>query len=360
MKLHRFAVASVLAVCGTLGFTAVAQATVTSSEITSPASGYLESVDTATSSTPLTVTGTSNGTTGDEVDIDCWYGTNENYTFATDVVVQADGSFTATEPLSNIADNDCRLRAEPSGDPTESTAFTGPVLGVSEFLTGTGDLAIAGGPNNGKADDYYAAGTTSAAYAGWDSAGDCGPYAIPMDANFDDPSYAINCVGSLYEENDFNRSEILVDGQNAYDVSSASDLFDRTGSCTVTSPPFPAGCDGSQDNSGFPTLTVSQSWNPSNGLMSTQTTEGIVECTGSDGYEPTDQAACPAFQPSGVQLSRSTTMIEGGSSQVMTDTWSSTDGHAHTLDLLYDDYAGGGGNPPGFEFPGQTSFSQYD
>jgi hypothetical protein len=45
----------------------------------------------------------------------------------------------------------------------------------------------------------------------------------------------------------------------------------------------------------------------------------------------------------------------------MTDTWSSTDGQAHALDLLYDDVIGVGaadGNR-GYEFPGQTAFSQY-
>ena len=48
----------------------------------------------------------------------------------------------------------------------------------------------------------------------------------------------------------------------------------------------------------------------------------------------------------------------------MTDTWSSTDGQAHSLDLLYDDYVGlhssnQQGVQPGYEFPGQSAFSAY-
>ena len=47
----------------------------------------------------------------------------------------------------------------------------------------------------------------------------------------------------------------------------------------------------------------------------------------------------------------------------LTDTWSSTDGNPHSLDLLYDDYVGMFGNGDGlrgFEFPGQSNFAQYN
>jgi hypothetical protein len=46
----------------------------------------------------------------------------------------------------------------------------------------------------------------------------------------------------------------------------------------------------------------------------------------------------------------------------MTDTWSSTDGASHAVDLLYDDCIGMGTNcdgPRGFEFPGQSAFSAH-
>jgi hypothetical protein len=43
----------------------------------------------------------------------------------------------------------------------------------------------------------------------------------------------------------------------------------------------------------------------------------------------------------------------------LTDTWSSTDGNSHSLDLLYDDYSGTPANAQGWQFPGQSGFTQY-
>jgi hypothetical protein len=353
--LVRFRTASLLAAVALLANAGVAEATITSSNITAPRSGYLQSNDYPPSPTQITVTGTSDGTTGDFVDIDCWYGTtNQHRTLVSNVPVAANGSFTVTAPLSGIASAACRLRAEPHVASTESSAFTGPALAVSEFST---NYSISGGPNHGKLDDYYASGQTFGSYVGWDSAGDCGPYQAPYDSHFAAAAFAINCNGALYRDDGFSRSEIQVDGHNAYAVAEAYYLFSRSGTCTATVPPF-TNCDGSRDNAGYPALAVSQSWNPANGFESTHSAEGIVKCTGADGYKPANQAACPAFAASGVQLSRSTAMSQGGRSTTMTDTWSSTDGHAHTVDLLYDDYNAGISNS-GYQFPGQTSFSTH-
>ncbi len=43
----------------------------------------------------------------------------------------------------------------------------------------------------------------------------------------------------------------------------------------------------------------------------------------------------------------------------MTDTWSSTDGHGHVVDALYDDAIGNSGNNEGLEFPAETGFSRH-
>jgi hypothetical protein len=208
---------------------------------------------------------------------------------------------------------------------SESAMFAGPRIAVSEYET-TAAISdvIQGGPNAGDLIDYYANGTTFGSSAGWDSAGSCGPYLRSLDASYALSSYGLDCVGSLFDSDGISRSEIQVDGKNAYDPRSAAFLFD--GAC----------CTRSQDNSGFPSLTVSQNWNSSNGFESTTETDGIVECTGADGYLPPDQGACPSFQDAGVKLERAISMI-GPSQVMMTDTWSSTDGHAHTVDAEYDD-----------------------
>ncbi len=337
---------------------AAAQATVTTSNITSPANGaYLQANDDV--ATTLTVTGTSNGTTGDQVDIDCFYNDGNANQLATGVNVDAGGSFTVTAPLSAIAGNDCRLRAEPAGSSDESPVFAGPRIAVSEFSTTGSKNRIFNGPNNGTLYDYFANGTTFGSYAGWNSAGDCGPYGNTIDPTYTQAPAALSCDGWFYYDDGFSRSELQVDGKNAYPAWDAYDLFYRTGPCTTSTPPFDPGCDGSVDNAGFPSLSVSQSWNPANGFESTQETDAIADCTGADGYRPADQTACPSFTPSGLALQRSSSMI--GTNQIlMTDTWTSTDGNAHNLDALYeDDSNSNGGSGRGYQFPGETGFSRH-
>ncbi len=364
----RIRLATVLAVAFLLP-TGVAQANVTSSNITSPANGtYIESLDNPPTPTTLTVTGTSNGTTGDHVDIDCFWGTGGgNFAqLVTNVPVGSDGSFSATGTLTSpifftpsLAGEACRLRAEPAGTTNEAAAFTGPKIAVSEFNSLLPDRlifsfyenrdTIVGGPNNGAPYDYYANGTTFSSYAGWYSAGSCGPFANTLDPTFSGASEALSCVGSLFNSDSFSRSEIVVDTKNAYDPSGAYLLVRRSN--TQVCPP---NCDGTQDDPGFPPLTVSQSWNPANGLESTVETDGIVECTGSDGFQPPNQTACPSFQPSGVELQRSVSMTTPDTI-TLTDSWSSTDGKPHTVDAEYDDEVTG--NAAGVRFPGETGFS---
>jgi hypothetical protein len=305
----------------------------------------------------LTVTGTSNGTTGDMVDIDCWYDDGNSRTFATGVTVQADGSFSVTAPLARLGGYPCRLRAEDTSvSSSELPQFTGPRIAVSEFSSqvpdflGSGDL-ITGGPNAGLPHDYYANGSTFLSYVAWNSAGNCGVEGQTIDSTLAESNFALSCMGSLNRDDGVSRSEIQVDGSNAYNPNSAYDLFGRTGPCPTT-------CNGSRDNSGFPSLTVSQNWNSSNGFESTQETDGIVKCAGADGELPPNEAACPSFAPTGVQLQRSISMI-GPYQILMTDTWSSTDGHAHTVDTEYDDTSESPGSGAGFEFPGESSFSRH-
>jgi hypothetical protein len=300
----------------------------------------------------LTVTGTSNGTTGDMVDIDCWYDDGNFQQLATSVPVQSDGTFTVTAPLRSLGGYACRMRAQPAGSGSEDAHFSGPRIAVSQFGTTAYGNTITGGPNAGDLYDYYANGTTFSSYIGWDSAGSCGPYGITADPSYAYSIYAIDCTGSLYQRDGISRSEIQVDGRNAYDPRGAEVLFNRSGSC-------PPSCNGSEDNPGFAALSVTQTgWNSANGFESTSETDGIVECTGADGYLPPNQAACPSFQDSGVKLQRAISMI-GPFQILMTDTWSSTDGHAHTVDTEYDDSSQSHGGGAEFQFPGEAGFSRH-
>jgi hypothetical protein len=346
---------------------AAARAAVTSTNITSwtssqsgtPAnSPYLISFD--NQATTLAVGGTSNGTLGDRVDIACYFGANPQFkVLAANLPVGSDGTFatSASAPqLRPIAGHACRLRAVPSGHEStgDSNAFAGPQVAVAETaLLPT----ISGGPNNGTAYNYYVGGLTFTASAAWKAAGTggCGPFAAPISPAFDIGNFPIDCAGSLLADDLGTwggRSEVQIDGRNAYDAASAQALFPRTG----------GHFNGSQDLAGFPKLTAGVNWDPSTGLISSRSTESWVSCHGLDPYKPSSIAVCPSFDDTGVRLERDITTGDGGRVITLTDTWSSMDGQSHSLDLLYDDYAGVFGNATGergWQFPAQSGFTQY-
>jgi hypothetical protein len=377
--LPRLWIAAITAAIAALGVVpAAAQATVTATNITSwtsdssgtpPNSPYLISYD--NQPTRMVVTGTAPGAvTTDRVDLVCYSGASSQFkTLATNLAVHTGGTFT-TNPgssapaLSQIAGRACRLRAVPhNGAGTgDKSVFAGPNLAISETaLLPT----VSGGPNNGTAYNFYVNGVTFTGTAAWKApgtpaasgAGACGgPYAAPVDPAFDVGNFPIDCVGSLFGDDlgTFGgRSEIVVDHRNAYDPAAAQGLIARTGGLD----------NGSQDLAGFPApVNVAVNFDPSSGQVSSTETESFVSCHGTDPYKPPTTVACPSFDDTGVKLTRVTTTSDGGKVITLNDTWSSTDGQSHTLDLLYDDYAGVAGNADGergWQFPGQSGYTQY-
>jgi Glucodextranase, domain B/PASTA domain len=372
-----------IAALAALGLTpAAAQATVTNTNITSwtsdssgtpPNSRYLISYD--NQPTTLAVTGTAPGAVpGERVDVVCYFGASSQFkSLVNSLVVKADGTFasltgTAAPVLSAIIPSDggrpCRLRAVPhNGAGTgDKSVFAGPDLAVSETaLLPT----ISGGPNNGTAYDFFVNGVSFTGTAAWKApgtpvlpgVGGCGgPYAAEVDPAFNLGTYPINCAGSLFGDDLGTwggRSEVVIDGRNAYDPAAAQGLIPRTGGLD----------NGSQDLPGFPPpVNVAVDFDPSSGQISSRAIESFVSCHGADPYKPLTTATCPSFDRTGVTLTRVTTTSDGGRVITQTDTWSSTDGNSHSLDLLYDDFAGVFGNADGergWQFPGQSGFTQY-
>jgi PASTA domain/Glucodextranase, domain B len=373
-------VATVTALLALAVAPAAAQATVTSTQITNwssqnptapPNDPYLISFDNPPNATTLTVSGNAPGATNsDRIDVVCYFGAFPSVVkLATGIPVQNNGTFTTgAVPLKPIAGHACRLRAIPVN--TESSAdggsFAAQHVAVSEAAL---PVAISSGPNAGTPFNFYVNDVTFTGYAVWSAAGTppeslpnpytnaCGgPEAAVVDPAFDlppigpPPNFAIDCAGSLLSDDlgaFGGRSEVQVDGRNAYDPAAAQSLF-TSGTA-------------SQDLQGFPkTLAATVEWDPTTGLISSHSVEPWVICNGSDNESPTS-SSCPSFVASGAQLERDITTSDGGRVVTMTDTWSSTDGQPHTLDLLYDDAIGV--VPPygnrGYEFPGQTVFSQY-
>ena len=333
----------------------------TSSEPGTPANDpYLISYDNA--GTTLSVTGTAVGMSS--VDVVCYSGAPASVATLVFSVPVNQGTFTTgPQPLEKIAGQACRLRAIPAGDEgsSDSDSYAGPPLAISEAAL---PLTIpAGSQSQNTAYDFYVKDVTFTGLAVWSAAGTpsgslptthygdaCGgPEAAPIDSAFNVGNFAVDCAGSLLR-NDHGafggRSEVQVDGRNAYDPPGAAALFDS-----------------SQNLLGFPTtLAASVKWDPTTGLISSRSTEPWVECSGTNDEMPT-AATCQSFVDAPVQLQRTITTSDGGRVVTMTDTWTSTDGKAHALNLLYDDAIGVLKNPqdgePGYEFPGQTAFSPY-
>ena len=334
----------------------LARAAVTSSDITSWTSSesgtpqnstYLMSYD--NHSTTLTVNGDATPGSG-TVDVVCYFGSGATFgdkVLAGNVPVSDDGAFSTTALMRLIAGHACRLRAIPTGGESvdDVPAFAGPQIAVSE-------AGLPSGVVDGNANypfDFYVYAESLTASAAWDSAGSCGPYAAPYDSSFGQGNFAIDCAGSLLGANmpsGATRSDVQIDGQNAYDAVTAVGLSIGIGDLTK-----------------FPSLSASVVQDPADGDVTSDEIESWGRCATPVSYPPTSQN-CPVFASTGVQLQRDITTSDGGLVVELTDTWSSTDGQAHSLDLLYDDYVGlhssnQQGVQPGYEFPGQSSFSTY-
>jgi hypothetical protein len=346
-------------VTGVVSLTAVAgaQAAITTSNITTPADGtrLLDNLVAATGST-FTVAGTTNGTSADSdaVDIQCYsdgatYGHSYDGPAGTGIPVGADGSFTATVPASDFDGTSCELLAVPHGTtPSPGTSYTGPRVGFSKFDTS----AVGGnGPNQNDLQDFYFGDFGLSGWTAVSSVGDCGSQDAIYDASatMSGGPELFYCAGSFYDYAsefdstagfDLTRSEIEVDGANAYNSSDADGI---TSSST--------------GNTGFPALTATlDSFDPSTGDAQTTESESLVECSPTNVYAPT-ATDCASFVSSGVSLTRVTRFTGDGRIATVTDTYSSTDGKQHALDLEYETDLDA--TAAGWELPGQSTFSAH-
>ena len=169
----RRSVAVLAAILG-VGVAAPAQAAVTASEITSPADGARWVITDAQPATDVVVTGTSDGTVGDTVDIRCYWHADA-WEHVPDplvsVAVAADGSFSATLGTDDMYGT-CILRAVPHDLPATSDAslFTGPRV-TTEWNTSS---RVASGPNAGKVFDFFVLFQGENAVNDYTSATGCG------------------------------------------------------------------------------------------------------------------------------------------------------------------------------------------
>jgi hypothetical protein len=220
LRARRLALALFAALALTLAAAAGAQAAVTHSSITSPTDPFFAFDQGQTQE--VTISGTSNGTSGDQVQILCY---NDNGTDGTvigtidnAVSVNADGTFTATVSLLTLEQGNldtCRLRAVPTSGPAPTTglsAFTGPRTLVGTLLRETTGSTLF---------DYLMQAPQLTAADDYDSYSSCG-----LDNSYlDDPvvfgeesinGFFCNDFGDNPAASDSTRSGIEVDGQSAY------------------------------------------------------------------------------------------------------------------------------------------------
>ena len=326
----RALIVGVTAACASLLVAAgPAFATVSSSHVTvtSSASPYLID-DQVTPNETITGSGTSNGTTGDIVDINCYSGTSGVNLLASDVQVGADGAFTFTGSLAGIANETCVLRAVPHGDSTPfppggTSPFTGPTLSIAQVANNI----FTTGPNAHDLESYDLDGPQRDGAFDYGSLGFCD---IVNSFAYDPVTFASaqldDCDGGFDSGNGGmpgaltpTRSELQVDGTDAYLAGNAASLFV-----------------GAQNNPGYPSLTYSYSIDPATGNLTLNETDQVVQCSPAAAIYPPTSSSCTSFVPAGVQVSLHVAQADAGRMATVTQYFSSTDGARHTVDLLED------------------------
>lgn len=341
-RVRTFSIAALLATALALVLSAGANAAVSASEVTTPSDPTYAFEDEAAKTGELIVEG--NATGEGEVSLVCYYG-SASVTVEEGIEVEG-GKFKAEVPVSELPEAPCVLRAVPDGDasdypPGSASAFKGPRIAPSVWRLET----------NGSSKATFGYELRSATFAAsflLTSAGECG---LEYSAVFPAPSFAegerlFSCGGALYQRervplgDTSSRSDIQVDGHNAYTPFAANELFNQL----KTAVP--------------PAATVSRSFDPATGLATVEETDPIVICTGKEAAFPETANSCEAFASSGVELHRVWRTSAEGKLVYMTDEWRSTNGAAHTVSALYSqELLEHAGTPGALEVPGRAGFA---
>jgi hypothetical protein len=337
-----------------------AGAAVTQTNITSPANHAVIVNNEVTSEPQVTVTGTAPGASdGETVNIICTEPTPTGLSTSTlnssPVAIHNHG-FTYTGSFEPIEEHTCVLRAVPTGaTPADLTPFTGPQIAVDASEAGNigaaEDEAIVGGPNSGALYDYYFYGSQfqgAGEYLSISACGLCDSYAInPTTSAIGSSLFFANAA--LFSTNDAKTgSEIQIDGNNAFASDAARNLISRTNPTTYN---------GSEDYSSFPSLSVRTTVNPLTGDVSIEEAGSFSHCVGGNpSGETATHANCSSFEPTGVGYTRHIVQNEDGALVTIYDTFTSTDGAPHQLNLLYyQSVDGNGSGSPAYSFPWLSS-----
>jgi hypothetical protein len=308
-----------------------ANAAVTSSNATTAAPFGFRDLGGPPTTRYITAT-TTGGTTGDQVDIDCYRGTNRT-------ILLAGVSVTANQVAADIPESAldafaCRLAVVPAGvNPSDLTPFTGPIIGGGDITVSK----ISGGANDQVPYDFSIAQAQEKGFVDYNSLGDCGlcdmalvsPTAVKgPELFFDnarlDSSTHNNGSGGM-------RPGILVDGKTAY-ASWNADQKNATGP-------------------GVPPITLTHSVDPASGDMTYEEDQNLVACSPSD-------VTCTSFVPTMLRYQRMVIQDHDGRSVRIIDTIRNTDsGASHDFDFDFEEFQDSGNN--GYRFPGESAYAHH-
>jgi hypothetical protein len=334
---------------------AAASAEVEASRITAPADPAYTLFDRAPlpHQPDLTVSGTTVGS--GSISLRCYYGKGANeYLRVAEKVTPTGNSFSLSVETGSLYggpsyEGPCVLRAvpyedpkaQPPGSPEEEAAdpFQGPHIANSRFEVFA---------EEGIAEDYELESNSLSSQFEIESVGDCGLFRSNLFApsSLAKSTRLFECDAALYEEDEppfgkATRSELQVDGTDAYGPATAAYLERRLG---VNIPAAPQ-------------ISVTQAFDATTGLDTIHEVDPIVRCTPGVSFPPT-ATSCTSFVSTGVQLERVWQTSAEGRAASMTDSWSSTDGQAHTLDALYHQELVDAGKSGGsYELPGSAAFA---
>ena len=341
--------AAILGACAAtlLAIPGSAAATVTASQITSPASPALLVTDAGVEAggQPVTVQGTTVGT--GNVSLRCYTNPSTGtggYVAIAEATVTAN-TFTASVPRTAFESANCVLRAVPVGDvashpPAQGAPFQGPRVVTSSFSFSP----TAAGPTGYT---YDAVSSTLTGYMEFVSLGNCGLQNSGLwnTETLEENGGPFFCNAPLFEGDTTigKRSDLQVDGVDSYSPPGLHSLEGKE----RLNHALPGGSD----------LTVTRAFDPATGLVTLHEISPIFRCVPETTAPPTP-SSCTSVVSAGVQLERTWQTTNEDHLAWMTDTWRSTDGHAHTIKADYyqefvDSPAGGA-----FLFPGTSSFTQ--
>jgi hypothetical protein len=330
-------------VVGGLAAAPAAPAAITASQITTPSNPSFFVADQDAGSQTFAISGTTTGGNpgSNLVDVRCYFG-ETSVKVKGNVPLNSNGSFSvAAADLNKLLDLTCQLRAVPAGTkPPDVTPFSGPVIGVGDRASSK----VSGGTNNGKTYDYSLDAQQQTAAFDYVSLGSCGLHnGFLYDSTYANTTVTFACNAGLASADSAakpTRSELRVDGANAYPPTQA--FFINPGAA------------------GLPALTDTYTVDKTTGNVVIHETDPLVKCASAT-YPPS-QTSCATFVSTGVTDDRTVTQDHDGHISWITDTFRSTDGKAHSVDLLWDSnqqFFGPSGDSSQIEykFPGESSFA---